>query len=146
MFENSSNPAAADGQAAIPRGNGQKVLFVDDEPLLTRLGEHFLRRLGYEPATSTSPLLAIEMMRDSPFDLVVTDLTMPELSGLELGRRLQTMSPSVRVILTTAYHHLLEEKNVLMLGFSALLLKPYNLQSLAKVLSDALNSRPAAAA
>ena len=86
------------------------------------------------------------MMKDTPFDLVVTDLTMPELSGLELGRRLQTMSPGIRVILTTAYHHLLEEKNVLMLGFSALLLKPYNLQSLAKVLCEALNSQPAAAA
>jgi two-component system cell cycle sensor histidine kinase/response regulator CckA len=145
IVETASDPVAQ-GQAALPLGNGQRVLFVDDEPLLARLGEHFLRRLGYEPATATSPLKAIELMEEHTFALVVTDLTMPELSGIELGRKLQAMAPGIRVILTTAYHHLLEEKNVLSLGFSALLLKPYNLQSLAKVLSEALGSSPAAAA
>jgi CheY-like chemotaxis protein len=136
----SASSSEAQGPHAIPRGNGQRVLFVDDEPLLARLGDHFLRRLGYEPATATSPLKAIEMMNERSFDLVVTDLTMPELSGIELGHRLQAISPGTRVILTTAYHHLLEEKNVRSLGFDALLLKPYNLQSLAKVLSEALSS------
>jgi two-component system, cell cycle sensor histidine kinase and response regulator CckA len=138
----SDSSLVTQGPAALPLGNGQRVLFVDDEPLLTRLGEHFLRRLGYQPATATSPLRAVKLMEEQPFEVVVTDLTMPELSGIELGRKLQEIAPGVRIILTTAYHHLLEEKNVLSLGFSALLLKPYNLQSLARVLRDALESTP----
>ena len=121
----------------------QRILFVDDEPLLTRLGEEFLKRLGYEAVAATSPEKALEIFGEGSFDAVITDLTMPGMSGIELAQAMIERQPTIPIILTTAFHQKLEGKNPNDLGFSALLLKPYTLGGLQKTLRDVLGGATA---
>ena len=130
-----TNPSSAPS-VAPPRPH--RVLFVDDEPLIARLGEQFLRRLGYDTVVHTDPTKALDSFMDGPFDLVITDLSMPHLSGLELGDLLRRERPDQRIILTTAYHSMLEGKDVRSLGFCDFLPKPYNLAALSDAIRRAL--------
>jgi CheY-like chemotaxis protein len=137
----SAQPEASPAAEAESR---KRILFVDDEPLLTNLGEKFLRRLGYEPVTANCPLQALTLFQEQVFDAVVTDLTMPWMSGIELARAIHQSQPSMPVVLTTAFHHKLEGQSAASLGCSALLLKPYNLASMGDVLKRALGRIPLA--
>jgi signal transduction histidine kinase len=121
-----------------PRGRGERVLFIDDEPVLAMLGERFLTRLGYTPVIQTDPRAALVRFQDQPFDLVVTDLTMPQLSGIELARHLWALRPETKVILTTGYSATLDPKRAHDLGFRELLLKPYTVNGLGEALQKAL--------
>src|SRR5687768_4863528 len=86
----------------------RRVLFVDDKPMLTRLGEMFLTRLGYGVATANCPVTALQMFLNESFDAVVTDLTMPQMSGVEFAHEIHRYCPGFPIILTTAFHHRLE--------------------------------------
>ena len=121
-----------------PRGRGERILFVDDEPVLAMLGERFLTRLGYTPVVQTDSQAALAHFKDNPFDAVVTDLTMPHLSGIELARRLWEIRPGTRIILTTGYSATLDPQRAHDLGFRELLLKPYTAHGLGQCLQRAL--------
>jgi CheY-like chemotaxis protein len=118
----------------------KRILFVDDEPLLTRLGAEFLRRLDYEAVTATCPLDAVKKFSESAFDAVITDLTMPRMSGIELAQALAQIRPDVPIVLTTAFHQKLEGRNPVDLGFHSLLPKPYNIKALGDALRSALET------
>ena len=126
--------ASSPGNPARPL----RVLFIDDEPLIARLAEHFLKRLGYDTVVQTDPVQALEVFLGAQFDLVITDLSMPGLSGLELGHRLLEERPGQRIILTTAYHAMLEGRDVRTMGFCDFLPKPYNLTTLRDSIQRAL--------
>lgn len=121
-----------------PSGRGERVLFIDDEPVLAMLGDRFLKRLGYAPSVQSDPRVALELFANQGADLVVTDLTMPHLSGLELARRIWEIRPGTPVILTTGYSATLDTSRARELGFRDLLLKPYTIRSLAQTLNQAL--------
>jgi len=121
-------------------GHGERVLFVDDEPVLTMLGGRFLTRLGYVPVTQTDPRAALALFKDQDFDLVITDLTMPHFSGIEFARCIWELRPDTRVILTTGYSATLDTRRAAELGFSELLLKPYTVHGLGDALQRVLNS------
>jgi len=125
---------------AEPRGRGERILFVDDEPVLAMLGERFLTRLGYTPVIQTDARAALADFRESPFDLVITDLTMPHLSGIELARHLWEIRPDTRVVLTTGYSASLDPQRAHEIGFRELLLKPYTVHGLGEALQRALKS------
>jgi len=127
-----------------PRGRGERVLFVDDEAVLTMLGGRFLSRLGYIPVTQTDPRAALALCKDQDFDLVITDLTMPHISGIEFARCLWEIRPQARVLLTTGYSATLDSKRACELGFCDLLLKPYTVHGLGDALQRVFN--PAAPA
>jgi len=132
---------AADSQPeerTEPRGRGERILFVDDEPVLAMLGERFLTRLGYTPVVQTDPRAALAHFNDYPCDLVVTDLTMPHLSGIEFARGIWEMNPNARVILTTGYSATLDPQRAQELGFRELLLKPYTVHGLGETVQRAL--------
>jgi signal transduction histidine kinase len=122
----------------IPRGNGERILFIDDERILTSLGERFLKRLGYEPVVESDPLAAIQRFITGDFKAVVTDLTMPHMSGLDVGRRLLHINPNLPIILSTGYSATLDVDRVRALGFRDLLIKPYNIEALAHCLRKAM--------
>ena len=132
-------PVAAAPEPAIVTGQGQRILFIDDEPVLTLLGERFLTRLGYEPVVEKDAHTALTRFREQPFDLVITDLTMPQLSGIDLARRLWEIRPATRVVLTTGYTATLDTPRAREIGFCELLLKPYNIQALGDCVRRALN-------
>jgi CheY-like chemotaxis protein len=126
--------------APVITGHGERILFLDDEPALAALGATFLTRLGYEPVVETDAARAIERFASENFAAVVTDLTMPQMSGLDVGRQLLQIRPDLPLILTTGYNAALNAERVRSLGFRELLLKPYNIRALAKALHEALVS------
>jgi CheY-like chemotaxis protein len=95
----------ANKQPGITRGDHERVLLVDDEPVLVNLVSEILRRLDYLPVGYTSTLIALEAFRANPqaFDAVVTDESMPSLSGSELIRRMKTIRPEIPALLVSGY-------------------------------------------
>ena len=130
---------ASTAPAPVPSG-GQRVLFIDDEPVLTLVGERFLTRLGYTPVVEKDALAAVARFREESFDIVITDLTMPQLSGIDLARRLWEIRPGTRIILTTGYTATLDTPRAREIGFCELLLKPYSIQALGDCMQRALSA------
>jgi nitrogen-specific signal transduction histidine kinase len=96
-------PAKPAGE--LPRGNGETVMIVDDERPLVTLAEETLAELGYEPVGFDSSLAALQAFRAEPkrFDLVLTDETMPDLTGTELAREMRQLRPDIPIILMSGY-------------------------------------------
>ncbi len=89
----------------VPHGHGQKILAVDDEPALTAVLQKILHRLDYQKHHEQPGGEAIRLVREQPaqFDLVITDLTMPEMNGLEVAKQLRAIRPDLPVILVSGY-------------------------------------------
>jgi CheY-like chemotaxis protein len=121
-------------------GRGQRILFIDDERILASLGERFLSRLGYVPVVETDPVAALARCETETFDAVITDLTMPQMSGLDVVRQLHQLRPELPVLLTTGFSANVDQDRAHALGFSALLIKPYSMETLGAALRRAFAS------
>jgi two-component system, cell cycle sensor histidine kinase and response regulator CckA len=112
-----------------PAAIGGRILFVDDEELLVDLGREMLEGAGCEVVTATRGGQALEIFRQEPmrFDLVITDQTMPGLTGAELSKRLFEIRPGLPVILTTGFSELIDETQAKALGIREFITKPYSL-------------------
>jgi PAS domain S-box-containing protein len=137
--------SAAEDEMA-PRGNGERVLVVDDEELLAQLGQKALTALGYRAEYVTQPSVALALVRTDPqrFALILTDLTMPGMTGLLLASELQKIRPGLPVILMTGYSASLTPERIAEAGVSQLLIKPPSLYALASAVRTALAGVPAA--
>ena len=140
----------SDGEAAVceaedevPRGAGERVLFIDDEPALAQLGQSILEALGYRVLAVSDAPQALECVRAGPqdFDLVVTDLSMPEIMGTDLAALILEINPDMPVILTTGYTSNLTSDSVRALGIRELLLKPFSFHSLGTTVHQVLASK-----
>lgn len=121
----------------ILMGRGQ-ILFVEDEEPLARLGEEAMTGLGYEVMVRTSSVEALEAFRADPFrfDAVVTDQTMPHITGEALARELLRLRPDVPIILCTGFSHSMTPEKAKAMGIRAFLLKPLLIKDLARTLRD----------
>ena len=126
----------------VPRGAGERVLFVDDEPTLTDVTRRMLERLGYRVVALLSPTEALARFRADPaaFDLVISDLTMPGLTGAQLACELRRVRANVPVILSTGYLDRLNDESVRSLQVRELLIKPYTTEALASAVRRALEA------
>ena len=90
-------------ESGVRRGKGERVLLVDDEEVLAETMRQMLSGLGYHVVVSTASTEALELFRSCPekFDLVITDMTMPHMTGLDLAGRLKEIRPSIPVLLCT---------------------------------------------
>ena len=131
-------------ERALPRGS-ERVLFVDDEPVLARLGEVMLGRLGYQVAAFTSSVEALAAVKRKPadFDLVITDLTMPTITGLDLAKRIRRLRPELPVLLCTGYSETAVEDAAKAIGIRQCLRKPLVSLELAMAVREALDGKPA---
>ncbi|MBU4319221.1 MAG: response regulator [Proteobacteria bacterium] len=126
---------------ALPKGT-ERILLVDDEPSIAKSSSIILEGLGYQVTFRTSSVEAIEAFKEKPnfFDLVITDMTMPKISGDKLAAELMKIRPDIPIILSTGYSKNLSDKRVAELGIKALLMKPVLKSDLAhtarKVLDD----------
>ncbi len=129
--------------APVTRGHAERLLFVDDEPMLAQAGQLYLTELGYHVRGFVSALEALAAFRESPesFDAVITDLTMPDASGLELADEMHLIRPDIPIILATGYRGSLNDGVLRAHGIHAVLLKPYMGARLAATLREALASR-----
>ncbi len=139
--ETAAAPADADD---IPRGRGERILFVDDEELLVELGQKALTALGYEVEGLTQPIAALALLRTEPhrFALVITDQTMPRMTGFVLAGELQQIRPGLPIILSSGYSQLLTSESVAAAGIRDVLLKPFTIHSLGHAVHAALHPPP----
>jgi PAS domain S-box-containing protein len=134
--ESATSLAHSSNTRSILHGYGQRILFVDDESALVLLGEHTLKRLGYQVTGETSVLKALKRFEQQPdqFDMVVTDQTMPGMTGLEFASRLHAIRPTLPVILVSGYVAALATEQIKAAGVCDILNKPYSNETLAEVI------------
>lgn len=125
----------------VPRGNGEHILFVDDEEALASLGKSMLERLGYRVTTQISSVEALKTFSAQPldFDLVITDQTMPFMSGAEFAKVLLEIRPQLPVILATGYSTAIDSEKAQAIGIREFLHKPNTAQSLGQAIHRALS-------
>ncbi len=128
---------------ALPRGNGETVMIVDDERALVALAEEITAELGYEPVGFDSSLAALKAFGDSPerFDAIVTDEVMPELVGTELAQAVRKLRPDIPVILMSGYGGTGLTSRAADVGVNEVLRKPLHRRDLAESLARTLESR-----
>ena len=107
-------------------GWGEHILLVDDEPILCKFYQQFLKTQGYRITTCTDPVLALARFEEDPaaFDLVLSDVTMPGMTGDKMGRRMLAIRPELPVLLMTGYTKIITGEQARALGFRGLLAKP----------------------
>jgi CheY-like chemotaxis protein len=123
----------------IPSGT-ERILFVDDEPMVLKMGRELLERLGYSVAAETAAPAALEVFRASPgeFDLVITDKTMPVMTGFELARSVLAIRPDIPVILCTGFSDAEDPERARMLGIQELVMKPLVMREIAEKIRQVL--------
>ena len=119
-------------------GGTEKILFVDDEPSIVDLNHQRLERLGYEVKSTTKPLEALEWFKADPnrFDVIITDMTMPRMTGDRLTKEILTIRPHMRVIICTGYSERMSEKKAVALGARKYIEKPMDTRKLAAALRE----------
>jgi len=119
------------------------ILFVDDEEALARLGKETLRELGYDAVCRTSSIEALEAFRAQPerFDLVITDQTMPNMTGKDLAKEIMAIRPGIPVIVCTGYSQVFSEEEANDIGISAFLMKPVSIRELGKTIRQVLDKK-----
>lgn len=126
----------------LPRGN-EHILFVDDEEMVVTLYQDMIAYLGYRITATSSSLKAWEMFKENPtaFDLIITDLTMPELSGDMLAKKAIALNPDMPIILCTGYSNLPLLDQTDLPGVCQHLVKPIILDQLAFTIREVIDSR-----
>lgn len=127
----------------LPVGKG-RVLFVDDEEIILDLGVRMLERLGYEAVAVGSSRKALQMIGETPggFDLLITDQTMPEMTGAELTAEVLAISPGIPIILCTGFSESMNEERAKAIGAAGFLMKPVVLNELARAIDQVMKSKP----
>jgi len=124
----------------LPTGT-ERILFVDDEDTIAKMSGQILSQLGYSVTTRTSSIEALALFKAKPnhFDLVVTDMTMPNMTGDVLAIELMSIRPDIPVILCTGYSKNISEKTTLRIGIKAFGYKPIIIADMAKTVRKVLD-------
>jgi CheY-like chemotaxis protein len=124
----------------LPRG-AERILIVDDEPALADVGRQMLEDLGYVVISSTEILEALKLFKTEPnrFDLILTDYTMPRMTGETFARAVWKIRPELPVIVHTGHSGHFNEERALAAGFAAFVRKPFSPIRLAKIVRQVLD-------
>lgn len=124
----------------LPTGN-ERILFIDDEDALMDLGKQLLENLGYEVVARTSSVEALELFRTKPdqFDLVITDMTMPNMTGDRLAKELMKINTDIPIILFTGYSNGMSEHKAKEMGIRAFVMKPVTMRDLSIIVRKVLD-------
>jgi len=131
-----------DTAQTIPRGN-EHILLVDDEKDIVQMEQQMLERLGYLITIRTDSEKALQDFQSQPnkFDLVITDMTMPKMTGDLLAQEIRKIDPAVPIILCTGFSTKISAETARSIGISEYMLKPLALDKLAKTVRDLLDGR-----
>ncbi len=139
--------AEGSGTVARPRelleipGGTERILFVDDEAFLTEMNTSILERLGYHITAKTDSTEALEVFKANPyqFDLIITDHTMPKMTGYDLSREIIQVRPDIPIILCTGFSSTVSEERALSIGISAYAMKPLARNDIALLIRKVLD-------
>ncbi|MBU8910114.1 MAG: response regulator, partial [Desulfobacterales bacterium] len=133
-----------DTQSTEPvRGGTERILLVDDEEAILTMEKQMLERLGYQVASRTSSVEAFEAFRSSPdkFDLVITDMAMPNMAGDKLSAELIKIRPGIPILLCTGFSETMSEEKAAALGINGFLLKPIVMKDLSHKIREVLDKK-----
>ena len=124
----------------LPKGN-EKILFVDDEPAIVKMGKLILEQLGYEVTTCTGSMEALDLFHSNAdyFDLLITDMTMPTMTGDQLAIELMKVRPDLPVILCTGFSRKISKDTASQIGIKAFAHKPIVKEELANTIREVLD-------
>ncbi len=116
----------------------EHILLIDDEQILLEMVETMLERLGYHVTSKLNSFEALAAFQKEPeaFDLVITDQTMPGLTGLDLSRQILQISPDIPIILCTGYSSLITEEKAKAIGIKRFIMKPLSKKDLSKIIRE----------
>lgn len=124
-------------------GGSEHILFVDDEKSLAEMGKLMLEKMGYQVSIRTSSVEVLEAFRKAPhkYDLVITDQTMPNMTGTQLTRELMRIRPDIPVILCTGFSETINNENFKALGIRAFVMKPIIKNEISRVIREVLDAK-----
>jgi CheY-like chemotaxis protein len=127
--------------AAAPQGN-ERILLIDDEKTIIDIEQQILERLGYKVTPKTDSQEALDEFTALPekFDLVITDMTMPKMTGDQLARKMMDIKPDIPVILCTGYSEAITEEKALAMGIDRFIMKPIVKDELANTIRTVLDT------
>ena len=134
--------AEADRSKTIPTGT-ERLLVVDDETVIITMLKVILQGLGYQVTSSSNSLEALALINQDPmaFDLLITDMTMPHLTGFELAHKALALRPDLPIILCTGFSDLINKEQAQALGIRAYLTKPVSTQELGQTVRKVLDAK-----
>ncbi len=125
------------------KGNGEKILIVDDEPQLRSLAKSFLEKLGYKSTSVSSGEGAVEFIKQNNVDLILLDMQMgPGMNGHQTYKSILNHNPDQRAIIASGFSESEDVQKALQLGAADFILKPYTKNMLGQAIKDALEERP----
>ncbi len=135
-------PERKSADARLFRGTG-RIMFVDDEEAAVNMAKGILEHAGYIVDTFTKPLQALKTFEDDSgkYALVITDQTMPDMTGLELSKRVLSIKPVVPVILCSGYSESISEEKAMSIGIRSFIMKPVNMKELTGVIKKLLSDQ-----
>jgi len=133
-------PVATAAQAEPKRGRGERILYLDDEESLVILAKRLLERMGYEVTGFNDSAQALAAFKTAPgdFDLVLTDLSMPGMSGMEVSRRMLEIRPDIPVLLATGYVRTEDVEQARTIGIREVIWKPQTVGEMGDLLAQQL--------
>jgi len=139
-IEDKAQSEQSRNRVALQRGN-ERVLVVDDDKVNADMMKSSLENLGYQVTVFTASQEALDAFNATPdnFDLVVTDMTMPKINGVELSKKILIVRPQMPIVLCTGYSELISKEKVKSIGIKAFLLKPVLREELARTMREALD-------
>lgn len=140
LMERTVETATSDVLVAIPKGH-ERILLVDDEMSVAKLEKKMLERLGYKVTMFINSQEALQTIRANPmsFDLVISDMTMPNMTGDQLAGEVKSIRPDIPVIICTGFSNKMNTQKADSLGIAAILMKPVIKSDLAKMIREVLD-------
>jgi CheY-like chemotaxis protein len=128
-------------QAAFPTGR-ERILLVDDEEAIVKLERQMLERLGYRVTArySSSEALKAFEMNPSAYDMVITDLSMPNMTGIQLARKMLALRPDLPIIICTGFSERFNQETANAMGVKGLLKKPVAKVDMANMIRKVLDA------
>lgn len=139
--ETTAEQEAEDEGSSPPRGCGEHLMIVDDEVVVAEMGAETLESLGYRVSVCNDPQLALQRLKQEEVDLLISDLSMPQYSGLELAERAKTLNPDLPVLLWSGNPENLDDEAVRSGLINRIMLKPFTMESLARAIRQLLGGR-----
>ncbi|MFC1892260.1 PAS domain S-box protein, partial [Thermodesulfobacteriota bacterium] len=126
----------------FPKGN-ERILLIDDEKSMIDALQPMLESLGYKVTARTSSIEALEAFRNNPegFDLVITDMTMPNMTGKDLAKEIMLIRSGMPIILCTGFSEQIDGEKAKAMGISSFLMKPIRMHDIANTLREVLDKR-----